>query len=73
MSSYGISNLYYGFVMLDKYDPNQRIMPIGAFRIFKDQDGWSEPTSWRVRQMITEPTEVKGTSLFDLSRFAVNR
>lgn len=46
----GIKNLYYGFVMLDKRDPNNNIMGIGQYRIFHDKDGLSEPVTWKSRQ-----------------------
>ncbi len=64
MTSSGISDFYFGFVLLDKYDPDNTIIPVGGFRIFKDQDGWSEQTSWWVRQMIS--SEVKGMNVDNL-------
>lgn len=51
----GIKDFYYGFVMLDKYDPAGIIMEVGEFRIFKDEDGFSEPTTWMARQYLTAP------------------
>ena len=45
-TSEGIKNLKYAFVMLDKYDPNDVKMDVGAFRVIKDGDGISEPASW---------------------------
>ena len=52
MTTSGIRDFHYGFVMLDKHDPNGVVMDIGEFRIFKDQDGMSEPTSWMARQYL---------------------
>ena len=46
----GIKNFFRGILMLDKYDPNNSIMDIGAFRIFKDDDGMSEYDQWLARQ-----------------------
>ena len=49
-TSSGIKDFYEGFVMLDKYDPDNKKMKIGQFRIINDQDGMSEPTTWKTRQ-----------------------
>ena len=47
MTSDGIKDCFYGFVMLDKDDdPDKTVMPVGSFRIFKDKDGLSVPTTW---------------------------
>jgi hypothetical protein len=50
MTNSGIKDFYRGILMLDKYDPNSNLMNIGDFRIFKDDDGLSEPTTWMARQ-----------------------
>ena len=43
----GIKDFYYGFVMTDKgSDPNHKLMDVGVYRVFKDGDGISEPTTW---------------------------
>lgn len=43
----GIANLKYAFVMVDKgSDPNNKLMKVGIFRVFEDQDGLSQYTSW---------------------------
>lgn len=43
----GIKDLYYAFVMVEKgEDPNHYLMDEGVYRVFKDQDGISIPTSW---------------------------
>lgn len=47
MTSKGIKNLYYGFLMLEKAnDPNGNIMDPGRYRIIKDKDGLSEYSKW---------------------------
>ena len=47
MTNQGIKNLYYAFVMVEKGDdPNHKVMEAGYFRVFKDKDGLSVPTSW---------------------------
>lgn len=51
----GIKDYFRGVLLLDKYDPNKNIMNIGEFRIFKDQDGMSEPAGWTARQRISTP------------------
>lgn len=38
-TSTGIRDIYYAFAMVDKYDPYNHLMPIGAFRVFIDGDG----------------------------------
>lgn len=53
MTNSGIKDFYRGILMLDKYDPNSNLMKIGDFRIFKDEDGLSEPTTWMARQRAT--------------------
>ena len=42
MTSAGIKDLYYSFVMIDKNDPNNHLMDIGDYRVFKDGDGLAE-------------------------------
>ena len=43
----GISNLKYAFVMVEKgSDPEHLLMDEGIFRVFEDQDGMSQYTSW---------------------------
>ena len=45
-SSNGIKDLTYAFVMVDKSDDSEGYtVPIGTFRVFKDQDGLSVPTN----------------------------
>lgn len=41
-ASTGIRDIYYAFAMVDKYDPYNHLMPIGAFRVFIDGDGMTE-------------------------------
>lgn len=46
-TSTGIRNLKYAFVMVDKgSDPNNKLMKVGVFRVFKDQDDLARNTSW---------------------------
>lgn len=43
----GIEDLYYAFIMVEKgEDPDNILMQEGYFRVFKDEDGLSVPTSW---------------------------
>ena len=49
MSQSGLKNLYYGFLYLEKYDPNNKYMKVGNVRIIKDEDGLCEPTTWSAR------------------------
>lgn len=46
VSENGIVNLYDGFYMQDKNDPNNLLVPVGTIRVFKDSDGMSYRTTW---------------------------
>lgn len=49
-TSDGIKDYYYGLLMVDKADdPDHKLMDVGYFRIFKDGDGLSEPTTWNLK------------------------
>ena len=43
----GISNLYYMTMVLSKQGDSNNKMPVGSYRIFKDNDGLSEIALWR--------------------------
>lgn len=63
----GLRNFYEGILMLDKKDPNNTRMDIGVFRIFKDEDGLSEPTTWKAR---TKAARTGATGLLDATAAA---
>ena len=47
ITSDGIKNLEYAFVMTEKSsDPRPYYIPVGAFRSFKDGNGFSDRTAW---------------------------
>jgi hypothetical protein len=47
LTSSGIRNLYYAFVMIDKgSDPTNKLMNVDEYRIFKDSDGLAANSSW---------------------------
>jgi hypothetical protein len=48
LTSAGISNFHYAFIMLEKgYDPNdENVVPINTYRVFKDGDGLAERYNW---------------------------
>jgi len=46
VTSSGIKNLTYAFVMLEKNDPNKILMAVGAYRICKDGNGLASNTTW---------------------------
>ena len=47
MTSEGIKDVYYAFVLVDKGDdPSHHIIDIGGFRVFKDSDGLSVPVNY---------------------------
>lgn len=58
-TSKGISNLHYAFVLVEKEgDPDDtKMMKVGGFRVFKDQDGLSEPDEWPSSTRIAELTD----------------
>lgn len=54
-TSAGIKNLFYAFVMVEKgSDPDHKLMDEGSFRIFKDGDGLSTPTTWDFDDIIPD-------------------
>ncbi len=54
MTANGIKNCYYAILMVDKVDPNEKIMRVGTYRIFKDGDGLASPSSWSARSSVRE-------------------
>jgi hypothetical protein len=46
MTTSGIRDIRYAITMVSKYDPSNFWMPVGTFRIFKDNDGFSENFPW---------------------------
>ena len=42
----GIENIQRAFALLEKYDPNNAVMDVGAYRVFKDGDGLAELKDW---------------------------
>ena len=42
----GITDLYDGFVLQEKNDPNNQMVAVGTMRIFKDKDGFSPRVTW---------------------------
>jgi len=45
-SETGITNLYYGNVVISKSAESPYLLPDGSYRVFKDGDGQSEITTW---------------------------
>ena len=62
-TSTGIKNLTMGFIMTYKdADPDHKLVDVGTFRFFTDQDGMSEATSWPYgTQYGTKKRNVKGS------------
>ena len=54
MTESGIKDCYRAIVMVDKDDPENKVMKVGTYRIFKDEDGLSSPTSWSSRSAVRE-------------------
>ena len=46
LTSVGISNIYKGFIMKEKDDPDDHMVDVGSFRFFSDEDGVSEKVDW---------------------------
>jgi len=47
MTSNGIKDFYYSFIMLEKgSDPYEKLVPVKTYRIFKDSDGLAEKYDW---------------------------
>jgi hypothetical protein len=54
ITSSGIQNYYYAFVMLEKgSDPDEEVVDVGTYRVFYDSDGLSENTSWDKSALIS--------------------
>lgn len=45
-TSVGISNIYKGFIMKEKNDPDNHLVEVGTFRFFSDEDGVSDTVEW---------------------------
>lgn len=60
-TSTGIKNLRYAFVMVDKgSDPENSLMNVGIFRVFKDQDELARNTSWIAAKNFSEQLNLPG-------------
>jgi len=46
LTSSGITDYYFAFVMLEKNDPSNKLVAVNTYRIFKDSDGSSPRYSW---------------------------
>jgi hypothetical protein len=46
LTSSGISDYHYAFIMLEKDDPQNKLVEVGTYRIFKDGDGLAERHNW---------------------------
>ena len=49
MTADGIKDFFAGSLMLEKNDPDNKLMKVGTYRIFKDGDGLASPASWSAR------------------------
>lgn len=49
MTADGIKDFFSGSLMLEKNDPDNQLMKVGTYRIFKDGDGLASPSSWSAR------------------------
>ncbi len=46
LTSSGISNFHYAFIMLEKDDPQNELVDVNTYRIFKDGNGLAEKYTW---------------------------
>lgn len=46
MTSNGIRDIRHAFIMLEKYDPNDKLMDVNEYRIFIDGDGFASFNEW---------------------------
>ncbi|MDD4141545.1 MAG: hypothetical protein PHR20_01960 [Bacteroidales bacterium] len=46
VSATGITNLIYGWMLRDKYDPNGIMLPRNSIRVFEDEDGLASRETW---------------------------
>lgn len=65
VSTTGIKNIYYAFVMLEKGDdPNYDLMDVNVYRVFYDSDGLAENSYWNKSKKINQqinPIFLKGS------------
>ena len=47
MTSQGISDFHYAFIMLEKTDPSDKLVPVNTYRVFNDGNGLAKNQSWR--------------------------
>jgi hypothetical protein len=65
MTEEGIKNCYHAILMVEKNDPNNKLMKVGTYRIFNDGDGLAIPTTWSSRSMI--PQQSGGGNLSNMA------
>ena len=51
----GIRDCHRAILMVEKNDPENQVMKVGTYRIFKDEDGLSTPSSWSSRSSVRQP------------------
>ena len=54
----GIKDCYQAILMVEKNDPDDKIMAVGTYRIFKDGDGLAAPASWSSRSTVRQRSGV---------------
>jgi hypothetical protein len=60
----GIKDLTYGWLLLEKFDPDTLLVPVGSMRIFKDEDKMSETFEWFQNKSMSNGTENTRSDLF---------
>lgn len=63
MTDAGIKDCHIALLMVEKNDPDNQVMKVGTYRIFKDEDGLATPTSWSSRSTVREGSGVGGISI----------
>lgn len=59
MTASGIKNISHAFIMLEKNDPNRKLMAVNAYRIFYDSNGLASFTDWDKTRSYSEPEETE--------------
>lgn len=57
MTTDGIKDVFTGILMLEKNDPNNKVMKVGTYRIFKDGDGLATPSTWSSRSLMPQQSD----------------
>lgn len=68
MTATGIRDIKHAFIMLEKYDPNHKLMDVNEYRIFYDADGLAKFVDWDYTKAIQSVDQNSDTCVTDSSK-----